>query len=64
MEQIKASCEMLPERIQVDNGTEFISKVLDKWAHENNVILDFYRSGKPTDNPFIESLNGSYRDEC
>ena len=26
--------------------------------------LDFSRPGKPTDNPFIESFNGSFRDEC
>ncbi len=53
----------IPERIQVDNGSEFILKALDKWAYENNVILDFSRPGKPTDNPFIESFNGSFRDE-
>lgn len=54
----------LPQRIQVDNGSEFISKALDKWAYENRVKLDFSRPGKPTDNPFIESFNGSFRDEC
>jgi putative transposase len=27
-------------------------------------VLDFSRPGKPTDNPFIESFNGSFRDEC
>lgn len=53
-----------PARIQVDNGSEFISKALDKWAYENEVVLDFSRPGKPTDNPFIESFNGSFRDEC
>lgn len=53
-----------PERIQVDNGSEFISKDLDKWAYENGVVLDFSRPGKPTDNPFIESFNGRFRDEC
>lgn len=53
-----------PHRIQVDNGSEFISKALDKWAYENNITLDFSRPGKPTDNPFIESFNGSLRDEC
>lgn len=42
-----------PDRIQVDNGSEFISKILDKWAYGNEVILDFSRPGKPTDNPFI-----------
>ena len=53
-----------PERIQVDNGSEFISKEMDKWAYEHQVGLDFSRPGKPTDNPFIESSNGSFRDEC
>ena len=54
----------VPQRIQVDNGPEFISKEMDKWAYENNVTLDFSRPGKPTDNPFIESFNGSLRYEC
>lgn len=53
-----------PKRIQVDNGSEFISKNLDLWAYQNKVELDFSRPGKPTDNPFIESFNGSFRDEC
>ena len=47
----------------VDNGSEFISKVLDKWAYENNDELDFARPGKPTDNPFIESFNDWFRVE-
>ncbi len=64
MEQIVAQRAAYPERIQVDNGSEFISKALDKWAYENEVTLDFSRPGKPTDNPFIESFNGSFRDEC
>jgi putative transposase len=64
MNRIKASNGFLPERIQVDNGSEFISKNFDKWAYENHVILDYSRPGKPTDNPFIESFNGSLRDEC
>jgi putative transposase len=55
---------LLPERIKVDNGSEFISKALDQWAYEHNVVLDFSRPGKPTDNAFIESFNGSLRDEC
>ncbi|KAB7537624.1 integrase core domain-containing protein, partial [Klebsiella pneumoniae] len=28
------------------------------------VTMDFSRPGKPADNPFIESFNGSLRDEC
>ena len=54
----------IPQRIQTDNGSEFASKALDRWAYDNSVTLDFSRPGKPTDNPFIESFNGSFRDEC
>ena len=64
MERMKLTRGVVPRRIKVDNGSEFISKALDKWAYENNVILDFSRPGKPTDNAFIESFNGSFRDEC
>jgi len=53
-----------PERIQCDNGTEFISRPLDKWAYENGVTMDFSRPGKPMDNAMIESFNGTFRDEC
>lgn len=53
-----------PRTIRVDNGPEFISRALDKWAYENGVTLDFSRPGKPTDNAFVESFNGSFRDEC
>ena len=54
----------LPKTIRVDNGPEFISKVLDQWAFLNRVELDFSRPGKPTDNAFIEAFNGRLRDEC
>lgn len=63
MEHLKAT-RGLPRRIRVDNGSEFISHVLDHWAYEHGVMLDFSRPGKPTDNAFIESFNGSFRDEC
>jgi putative transposase len=64
MERVKFTRGVVPSRIKVDNGSEFISKALDKWAYENGVALDFSRPGKPTDNAFIESFNGSFRDEC
>lgn len=53
-----------PRAIRVDNGPEFTSKVLDRWAYENEVKLDFSRPGKPTDNAFVESFNGRLRAEC
>jgi putative transposase len=64
MERVKQEIGNVPERIQVDNGSEFISKALDRWAYDNKVTLDFSRPGKPTDNAYIESFNGSFRDEC
>ena len=54
----------LPQRIQTDNGSEFISIVMDRWAYDHGVTMDYSRPGKPTDIPFIESFNGSFRDEC
>lgn len=54
----------LPKRIQVDNGPEFISKDLDRWAYWNHVELDFSQPGKPTDNALIEAFNSRFRQEC
>jgi putative transposase len=54
----------LPEEIVLDNGPEFTSLALDQWAHQNEVALDFIQPGKPTQNAFIESFNGKFRDEC
>lgn len=53
-----------PQRISVDNGTEFTSRSADHWAYFNRVKLDFSRPGEPTDNAFIESFNASLRREC
>jgi putative transposase len=47
-----------------DNGSEFTSQAMDLWAYQNGVQIDFSRPGKPTDNAFIESFNGTLRDEC
>jgi len=59
-----AATRGLPATIKVDNGSEFISKVMDRWAYERGVELDFSRPGKPTDNAKIESFNGRLRQEC
>lgn len=47
----------------MDNGPEFISEAVDRWAYGNGVTLDSSRPGKPTDNAFVESFNGRLRDE-
>lgn len=53
-----------PRRIYCGNGSEFSGRLVDLWAYVNKVTLEFSRPGKPTDNAFIESFNGSLRDEC
>ncbi len=53
-----------PKTIRLDNDPEFISRELDLWAFMKGVTLDFSPPGKPTDNAFIESLNGKFRAEC
>ena len=47
-----------------DNGPEFIGKALDAWANKAGVKLHFIDPGKPTQNCYIESFNGKFRDEC
>ena len=49
-----ASVRDAPKTLRVDNGPEFISKALDRWAYENGVTLDFSRPGKPTDTDVVE----------
>src|SRR5258708_13495709 len=53
-----------PAAIQLDNGTEFTSRVVDQWAYQNQVALHFIERGKPTQNAFIDSFNGKFRYEC
>lgn len=64
LQAIKDNRRLVPRRIQTDNGSEFISKEMDRWAYEHKVTMDYSRPGKPTDNPYVESFNGSFRDEC
>jgi putative transposase len=54
----------LPKAIVCDNGPEFTSAALDQWAYERGVHLDFIDPGKPVQNAFVESFNGTFRNEC
>ena len=63
LDRLKATVG-LPKRLAVDNGPEFISKALDAWAYRNGVQRECSRPGKPTDNAYVESFNGHFRQEC
>lgn len=54
----------VPRILFCDNGSEFTSQVMDLWAYHNGVKIDFSRPGKPTDNAYVESFNGTLRAEC
>ena len=54
----------VPKLLFCDNGSEFSGQAMDLWAYQNNAKIDFFRPGKPTDNAFVESFNGTFRDEC
>ncbi|WP_416341091.1 IS3 family transposase [Vibrio cholerae] len=53
-----------PASIRTDQGPEFTGKALDQWAYQHGVILKLIQAGKPTQNAYIESFNGKFRDEC
>jgi len=53
-----------PESIRIDNGPEFTSRCFLAWAEQRGIRLVHIQPGKPTQNSFIESFNGRFRDEC
>lgn len=52
-----------PAWIVSPNGTEFTSRAILKGARDNDVDWHYIDPGKPQQNAFIKSLNGSLRDE-
>ncbi len=48
----------------LDNGPEMPSKAIFSWRQSKHVKLCFIQPGKPTQNAFIESFNGRFRDGC
>jgi len=54
----------LPKRIVMDNGPELTSKAMFFWSQRTGVKLHFIQPGKPTQNAFVESFNGKFREYC
>lgn len=53
-----------PKAVRTDQGPEFTGRALDQWAYRNGVTMKLIQPGKPTQNAYIESFNGKFRDEC
>jgi transposase InsO family protein len=54
----------IPEHLRSDNGPEFIAQAVQAWLAERHCQTLFITPGSPWENPFIESFNGSLREEC
>src|SRR5580698_9355571 len=64
LDQVIAGRGTAPESIRTDNGPEFTSRCFLAWAEQRGIQLVHIQPGKPTQNSFIESFNGRFRDEC
>jgi putative transposase len=53
-----------PRAIRTDGGPEFTSRAFLGWAHAKGIEHILIEPGKPTQNAYIESFNGKFRDEC
>ena len=63
LERLVSACGR-PVLIVSDNGTEFTSHAVLKWSQEAMIDWHYIAPGKPTQNAFVESFIGRFRDEC
>ena len=52
-----------PEHIRSENGPEFVSMVICHWPKETDVKTLFIAKGSPWESGYVESFNGTLRDE-
>ena len=50
-----------PARLRCDNGPEFISRELERWAREHSIQLEFIQPGNPQQNAYVERYNRTVR---
>ena len=54
----------LPNTIVCDKGPELTSKAMFFWSMKTGVKLRYLQPGKSTQNAFVESFNGKFREYC
>jgi putative transposase len=53
-----------PSYLRSDNGPEFIASRVQSWLEDRRIQTLYIPPGSPWENPYIESFNGKFRDEC
>ena len=53
-----------PQAVRTDNGPEFTCRAFMTWAQKHGIKHILIEPGSPTQNAYIESFNGTFRDEC
>lgn len=52
-----------PSAIRCDNGPEYVSASVRRWAEANDIRIQFIPPGKPQQNAFVERFNRTVRYE-
>jgi putative transposase len=52
-----------PDKIRVDNGSEFIAHVFKDWCSLKGIEIQYTQPGKPTQNAYIERFNRYFRED-
>lgn len=53
-----------PEHIRSDNGPELVAQAVQEWLAHRKCKTIYITPGSPWENPYIESFNGKFREEC
>ena len=53
-----------PQAVRTDNGPEFTCRAFMTWTQSHGIKHILIEPGSPTQNAYIESFNGTFRDEC
>lgn len=52
-----------PQRLRLDNGSEFIARHFKDWAKQHGILLDFTDPGCPYQNAYVERFNRTFRED-